>query len=166
MESPSDLVIRRAEDTDFDGIWEILHAVVAKGDTYVYAPETTKEEARALWMPPQGWTYVALSGGEIVGTYLMKANQPGLGSHVVNCGYMVRADQAGRGIGRALCRHSLDAAREAGFLAMQFNLVVSTNRRAVALWKQMGFAIVGTVPKAFRHRELGLVDIHVMHRFL
>jgi len=166
MDSPPDLVIRRAEDADFDGIWEIFHAVVAKGDTYIYAPETSKEEARALWMTPQGQTYVAVLNGEIVGTYLMKANQPGLGSHVVNCGYMVRGDQAGRGIGRALCQHSLAAACEAGFLAMQFNLVVSTNTRAVALWQQMGFAIVGTVPKAFRHRQLGLVDIHVMHRFL
>jgi Acetyltransferase (GNAT) family len=81
-------------------------------------------------------------------------------------GWAVPAGQAGRGIGRALCQHSLDAARAADFLAMQFNFVVSTNTRAVDLWQTMGFAIVGTVPKAFRHRELGLVDVHLMHRFL
>jgi ribosomal protein S18 acetylase RimI-like enzyme len=79
---------------------------------------------------------------------------------------MVRPDRAGRGIGRALCEHSLDEARRAGFLAMQFNAVVSTNEAAVALWRKMGFAVIGTVPKAFRHRQLGLVDLHVMHRFL
>lgn len=166
MSIPSSLRIRRAEDADFDGIWEVFHAVVSRGDTYSYDPETTKEEARDLWMPSNGRTYVAVLEDEIVGTYLMKPNQPGLGSHVVNCGYMVRGDQAGRGIGRALCEHSLDTARKAGYLAMQFNFVVSTNTRAVALWERMGFAIVGTVPRAFRHRELGLVDIHVMHRFL
>ncbi|HEV8583227.1 MAG TPA: GNAT family N-acetyltransferase [Thermoanaerobaculia bacterium] len=160
------LVIRRAAEADFDGIWEIFHPVVAKGDTYAYDPATTKEQARAIWLAPGLSTFVALRGGEIVGTYILKANQPGLGSHVANAGYMVRPDQAGRGIGRALCEHSLDEARRAGFLAMQFNAVVSTNEPAVALWKKMGFAVVGTIPKAFRHREHGLVDLFVMHRFL
>lgn len=160
------LVIRRAEEADFDGIWEIFHAVVAQGDTYAYDPATTKEQARAIWMAPGISTYVALLDGEVAGTYVLRANQPGLGSHVSNCGYMVHPRHGGRGLGRALCEHSLEEARRMGFLAMQFNAVVSTNERAVALWKKMGFAIVGTVPKAFRHRELGLVDLHIMHRLL
>lgn len=161
-----ELVIRRAEGADFDGIWEIFHAVVAKGDTYAYDPNTTKEEARAIWMAPGLSTYVAFLEGEVVGTYILKANQPALGSHVANAGYMVHRDYAGRGIGRALCEHSLEEARRAGFLAVQFNAVVSTNEPAVALWRKIGFAVVGTVPKAFRHRQLGLVDLLVMHRFL
>jgi L-amino acid N-acyltransferase YncA len=162
----AELVIRRAEDSDFDGIWEIFHVVVAKGDTYVYDPKTTKEQARAIWMAPGLSTYVGLLDGEVVGTYILKANQPGLGSHVANAGYMVHPERAGRGIGRALCEHSLAEARRAGFLAMQFNAVVSTNEPAVALWRKMGFAVIGTVPKAFQHRQLGLVDLFVMHRFL
>ena len=160
------IVIRPARDGDFEGIWKIFHAVVAKGDTYTYDPGTTKEEARAIWTAPGISTYVALLDGQVVGTYTLKANQPGLGSHVANCGYMVHPGHAGRGLGRALCEHSLQQARETGFLAMQFNAVVSTNERAVALWKKMGFSIVGTVPKAFQHRDLGLVDLYVMHRFL
>jgi L-amino acid N-acyltransferase YncA len=160
------LSIRQATDADFNGIWEIFHAVVEKGDTYAYDPATSKEEARAIWMAPGLHTYVALLEGEAVGTYILKANQPGLGSHVANAGYMVRPDRSGRGLGRELCEHSLDEARRLGFEAMQFNIVVSTNENAVALWKKMGFAIVGTVPKAFRHRTLGLVDTYVMHRFL
>lgn len=160
------LEIRRAGDHDFDGIWEIFHAVVAKGDTYLYDPDTTKEEARKIWMAPGIFTYVALLDGEVVGTYILKANQPGLGSHVANCGYMVHPERSGCGIGRALCQHSLEEAPRKGFLAIQFNAVVSTNAPAVALWQKMGFAIVGTVPKAFRHRERGLVDLFVMHRFV
>jgi GNAT superfamily N-acetyltransferase len=140
--------------------------VVAKGDTYAYDPATSKEEARAIWMAPGLRTYAAFSDGEVVGTYILKANQPGLGSHVANAGYMVHPGHSGKGIGRALCEHSLEEARREGFLAMQFNIVVSTNENAVALWKKMGFTIVGTVPKAFRHRSLGLVDTYVMHRFL
>lgn len=108
----------------------------------------------------------ALSTGAVVGTYLLRANQPGLGSHVANAGYMVHPGCFGQGIGGRMCEHSLEEARQAGFLAMQFNPVVSSNTRAVALWKRHGFAVTGTVPLGYRHRTLGLVDLLIMHRFL
>jgi L-amino acid N-acyltransferase YncA len=160
------LTIRRATESDWDAIWKIFHAVVREGETYSYDPATTKEEGRALWFAPQAGTYVACRGGQIVGTYFLKPNQPGLGSHVANAGYMVEPGEAGRGVGRAMCEHSLEEARRAGFLALQFNFVVSTNERAVTLWQKMGFRIVGTLPRAFQHQRLGLVDVYVMHRFL
>jgi ribosomal protein S18 acetylase RimI-like enzyme len=140
--------------------------VVSAGDTYAYPPDTTREEALALWFPAGGRTYVAERDGAVVGTYVMKANQPGQGSHTANCGYMVAGASAGSGVGEAMCRHSLEEAKRLGFLAMQFNFVVSTNVRAVALWQRCGFAIVGTLPEAFRHPTRGLVDAYVMHRGL
>jgi L-amino acid N-acyltransferase YncA len=158
--------IRKALESDFDGIWEIFHEVVQEGDTYVYDPDTTKEQAYAIWMSRDLSTYVAILDGQIVGTYILKPNHAGLGSHVANAGYMVRRSGSGKGIGAALCQHSMDEARRQGFLAMQFNMVVSTNERAVALWQRMGFEIVGTLPKVFRHGRLGLVDAYVMHRTL
>ncbi|HQZ39162.1 MAG TPA: GNAT family N-acetyltransferase [Vicinamibacterales bacterium] len=160
------LTIRRAGDADHDAIWRIFHEVVSAGDTYPYPLDTTRDQALALWFPPRGWTYVAEADGEVLATFVMKANQPGQGSHVANCGYMVARAASGRGIGEALCRHSLDEARRLGFRAMQFNFVVSTNTRAVDLWGKCGFAIIGTVPQAFRHPTLGFVDTYVMHRFL
>lgn len=158
--------IRRAEDSDFDGIWEIFHEVVQSGDTYAFAPDTTREQAYAIWMSKDVATYIAVLDGQIVGTYILKPNHVGLGSHVANAGYMVKKNASGKGIGAALCEHSMEEARRQGFLAMQFNMVISTNERAVALWERMGFAIVGTLPKVFRHSRLGLVDAYVMHRFL
>jgi ribosomal protein S18 acetylase RimI-like enzyme len=53
-----------------------------------------------------------------------------------------------------------------GFKAMQFNFVVSTNTRAVALWKRLGFEIVGRLPGAYEHPTLGFVDALVMYRTL
>ena len=137
-----------------------------RGDTYTYEPETTREQAHSIWMSGGHTTYVACVDGRVVGTYILKPNQPGLGSHVANAGYMVGEDGRGRGVGRAMCEHSLEEARRMGFLAMQFNMVVSANESAVALWKKLGFSIVGTLPQVYRHRELGLVDAYVMHRFL
>jgi RimJ/RimL family protein N-acetyltransferase len=49
---------------------------------------------------------------------------------------------------------------------MQFNLVISSNSAAVHVWQKLGFAIVGTIPEAFNHRELGYIDAHVMYRSL
>ncbi|MEP6781508.1 MAG: GNAT family N-acetyltransferase [Gemmatimonadaceae bacterium] len=158
--------IRLATETDWPNIWPILRAVIAGGDTYMLAPDCSEAEAREYWMGIPIQTYIAEMDGAVVGTYTLRANQRGLGSHVANAGYMVRPGTFGKGIGAALCEHSLEMARAQGFLAMQFNAVVSTNTRAVALWQRMGFAIVGTIPKAFRHATLGYVDIHSMHRFL
>ena len=52
------------------------------------------------------------------------------------------------------------------FFAMQFNFVVSTNAVAIKLWQDLGFEIVGTLPRAFRHKELGFVDVYVMYQLL
>ncbi len=160
------LDIRAAKDPDFDAIWNIFQAVVRRGDTYAFPPDSTAVDARRLWMSVDVETFVALRDGQIVGTYILKPNQPGLGAHVANAGFMVAQDQHRRGIGRAMAEHAIETARSRGYLAMQFNLVVSTNTGAIDLWRSLGFSIVGTLPKVFRHRDDGLVDAHVMHRFL
>ncbi|MEP6573383.1 MAG: GNAT family N-acetyltransferase [Gemmatimonadota bacterium] len=158
--------IRPATSLDHESIWAIFHEIVERGDTYAFDPGTTREAALAAWCGPQVRTYVASVDGRIVGTSILRPNQPGLGDHVANAGYMVAGTAAGRGVGAALCLHSLEEARRLGFGAMQFNFVVSTNERAVQLWQRLGFAIVGTVPRAFRHATLGPVDVHVMYRTL
>ncbi len=160
------MAIRRATAEDFGGIWPILSEVFARGDTYSFAPDTSEQEGFRLWMEAPLATYVAVEDGKIVGTYFMKPNQPGLGAHVANAGYAVSAAARGKGIGRALCEHSLNEARSLGFKALQFNFVVSTNTVAVELWQKCGFTIVGRLPKAFAHKEKGLVDAYVMYRWL
>jgi len=161
--------IRRATESDLDGIWAIFHEVVEAGDTFPHPPGTTREEAREYWFAADKTTYVACDkedGSEIVGAYYLRPNQVGLGSHVANAGYIVRKDQRGRGVGRALGEHSLAEAAAAGYRAMQFNLVVRTNTASVELWKKLGFQIIGTLPGGFRHREQGYVDAYVMYREL
>ncbi|MDJ0987589.1 MAG: GNAT family N-acetyltransferase [Desulfobacterales bacterium] len=160
------LEIKLATDEDFVQIWPIIHEILRTGDTYPFAPETTRDEAFQIWMKKPKATYAALLDDQLVGTYYIKANQPGLGSHVCNCGYMVGAAARGKGIGRAMCQHSLVKACKLGFKAMQYNLVVSTNTGAVKLWQDLGFDIVGTLPKAFHHHEKGFIDAFVMYQWL
>lgn len=157
--------IRRARKEDYAQIWPILQEVFAQGDTYVYLPGTDEKEAYHLWMEVPLAVYVAVEEDRVCGTYYIKPNQPGLGSHVCNAGYAVGAKDRGKGIGRLMCEHSLREAQEMGFLAMQYNFVVSTNHVAVKLWKSCGFDIVGVLPKAFNHSRKGLVDAYVMYRW-
>jgi L-amino acid N-acyltransferase YncA len=159
-------VIREGTGSDAGSIWDIFHAVVAAGDTYVFEPDISREDALAYWMNPSARCYVAERDGTVVGTYILKANQPGLGSHVANAGFMVTPAARGLGVGRLMGEHSLGEARRLGFRAMQFNFVVSTNEPAIRLWQQLGFRIVGTLPGAFRHSQKGFVDAYVMFRSL
>jgi GNAT superfamily N-acetyltransferase len=109
-------------------------------------------------------TVVAAEGARLLGTAKMGPNRPGRGSHVATASFMISADARGAGVGRALGEYALDWARSQGYTAMQFNAVVESNEAAVHLWQSLGFDIIGTVPEAFDHRELGLVGLHVMYQ--
>jgi L-amino acid N-acyltransferase YncA len=158
--------IRPATLQDYDSIWEIFTTVVQSGNTYAFDPETPKTDLDKYWFGPAIQTFVACQDGKILGTYILKPNQPGLGNHVANCGYMVHPDTRGKGVGCLLCLHSLEKAKQLGYRGMQFNFVVSTNEKAVKLWQKHGFAIIGTTPKGFRHRQFGFVDTYIMYRDL
>jgi ribosomal protein S18 acetylase RimI-like enzyme len=158
--------IRRTDSNDRSSIAEIILPVIRDGTTYALDPDMSEAAALAYWMGPDKETFVAEEGGVIVGTYYLRPNQAGGGSHVCNCGYMTRTAATGRGIARQMCEHSLRYARSRGYRAMQFNFVVSTNERAVRLWESLGFEIVGRLPGAFQHAVHGDVDALVMYQRL
>jgi L-amino acid N-acyltransferase YncA len=158
--------IRRATEADRDAIWKIFHEVVAPGDSYALDPRMSREDALAYWFAHGTHTYVAEADGRITGTYILRPNQCGGGSHVANAAFMVAASARGQGVGRAMAEHCLSEARRLGFRAMQFNFVISTNTPAIPLWQELGFKIAGTLPGAFRHPKNGYVDVYVMYRSL
>jgi L-amino acid N-acyltransferase YncA len=158
--------IRPQEDADRGAVWGVLETVVRAGDTFMNDPDSSKEEVVAGWEGPGTQNYVAELDGEVVGAYLLRPAQPGLGSHVANASFAVAPSARGHGVGRAMGEHALVEAKRLGFLAMQFNAVVSTNEPAIALWRSLGFAEVGRIPEAFRLRGEDYVDTLVMHRSL
>src|ERR1041385_8822297 len=158
----SDVQVRTATAADRDPVWDILAPVIAAGETYPLPRDMGRDEALAVWFAPGHEVFVAEQQDEILGTYYLHANQKGGGAHVANCGYMTHPAATGRGLASAMCSHSLDYARTQGFVAMQFNFVVSTNERAVHLWQRHGFQIVSRIPGAFLHPRLGYVDAFVM----
>lgn len=156
--------IRPAADADWPLISPFFRDTVAAGETYAYPEDLTSAAARVLWMArPPGLTVVAVEGGEVLGSAKMGPNRPGRGAHVATASFMVAPSSRGLGVGRALGEHTVTWARAAGYRGVQFNAVVETNVAAVNLWRSLGFAVIGTVPEAFDHREHGLVGLHVMH---
>ncbi len=158
--------IRRATQTDQDDIWRIIHPVISAGDTLAFSPTSSREEMLAYWLAPDKHTYVTTLAGKVVGTFMIKDNQPGLGSHIANAGYLTAPEARGKGVGKAMCEYSLAAAKRLGYRAMQFNIVVKSNEGAVRLWQKLGFKIIGEIPEAFNHRQHGLTNAYIMYRKL
>ncbi|MFO7752904.1 MAG: GNAT family N-acetyltransferase [Desulfobacteraceae bacterium] len=159
--------IRLFRESDRAALWRLIEPVLRAGDTYAFSPDITEQEAFRVWVQVPSATFVAEDEtGNLIGTYYIKANQPGSGSHVCNCGYIVSKNARNSGVASRMCDHSQAEAVSRGFKAMQYNLVVSTNEGAVRLWKKHGFEIAGRLAKAFRHPEYGLVDAFVMYKLL
>lgn len=157
--------IRDATADDWPMIWPFLRTIVAAGETYTLPVDLGEDDARAVWMlEPPGATFVAVDGGRVVGSAKSGPNQRGPGAHVGTASFVVDPAAGGRGVGRALGEHVIARAAARGFRSIQFNAVVSTNSRAVALWESLGFAVNGRIPGGFRHPAHGYVDLLLMHR--
>ena len=160
------MTIRLMTPQDFPQFWPTFKSIIDAEETYAFSSTLTEAQAVQIWLDLPAETYVFMIDEQIAGSYYIKPNAAGLGDHVCNCGYMVNPQFRGRGIAAQLCEHSKQRAVELGFQAMQFNSVVSTNTVAVKLWQKAGFNIIGTVPKAYRHKQHGYVDTYVMYQWL
>lgn len=158
------MIIRAATSDDDDAIWTVLEPILRAGETYAMPRDWSRDAMLGFWRSADHDVFVTEDAGAIIGTYFLCANHLGGGAHVANAGYATAVHAQGKGIARAMCEHSIVHARERGFRAMQFNFVIASNTRAVALWQRMGFSIVGTLPGAFAHPTLGYVDAFVMYR--
>jgi ribosomal protein S18 acetylase RimI-like enzyme len=157
------LEIRKAAENDEADVSEIIKAVIAGGDTYT---DSDADGTIANWFTADKYNYVAVMDGKVVGTFWLRANQPGRGSHVGNAAYMVSPDARGKGVGKRMGEFSVEEARRLGFKSMQFNFVVKSNEVAVKLWKSIGFEVIGEIPDAFDHIENGMTSAYIMYRKL
>jgi GNAT superfamily N-acetyltransferase len=162
------VLIREATAGDWPAIWTFMRGIVAAGQTFSWDRDLGEDDARAYWLRPlPARAFVAVSpDGTVLGTAESGPNHGGPAAHVASAGFMVDPAHGGRGVGRALGEHVLEQARADGYRAMQFNAVVASNVRAVALWQALGFEILATVPEGFCHPADGYVGLHIMYRKL
>jgi ribosomal protein S18 acetylase RimI-like enzyme len=161
------MIVRLATENDRPFVWAILSDILQEGETYSLPRNWSEEEALDYWYNGDHTAYVTEDDdGNIVGTYFIHLNQKGGGSHVCNCGYATAVASRHKGVARLMCNHSIELAKSLGYRAMQYNFVISSNTRAVELWKSFGFDIVGTLPQAFCSPTLGYVNVYVMYKNL
>lgn len=160
------VLISEVTKNDFTTFWPIFKGIVFAQETYAFDPDIDFESAYNLWCLSPQKAYVVKDNGIILGSYYIKANAAGPSGHIANCGYMVSPNSRGKGIARKLCLHSQQIAIALGYTAMQFNSVVSSNEIAINLWKKLGYNIIGTIPNAYNHKKLGLIDAFIMHKQL
>lgn len=160
------MLIRKATPEDANAVWEIIRQVIATGDTYVFAPDSSKDKMLDYWFAPSKHTYVAELDAQIVGTFIITDNHIDLGAHVANASYMTLPGASGKGIGTTMGKFSLQEAKKLGYHAMQFNLVIKSNERAIKLWQKLGFKIIGEIPEAFQHQTNGLTNAYIMWQAL
>ncbi len=160
------MLVRPLEDADWVRFLPILRGVVSAGETYAYPEDLTSAQARELWAesPLGSPSWPSLTTARCSGR--RSPNRPSRGSHVATASFMVAPEARGMGVGPALAEWVITWAREHGYAAMQFNAVVETNTAAVALWRDLGFEVIGTVPRAFDSASHGHVGLHVRHRYL
>lgn len=161
------LSIAEQTDSDWPDVWSVLESAFRAGESYPLSRDVSEADAKTYWIKTDGYNAIARDdAGDIAGVYYLRPDQGGPGDHICNAGYVIAEAARGKGCAAVLCRQSQQQASEMGFTGMKFNLVVVTNKAAIAAWKKAGMAIIGTVPHAFRHPQLGLVDAHIMFRTL
>jgi DNA-binding MarR family transcriptional regulator/L-amino acid N-acyltransferase YncA len=151
------------DQKDEQGLYEIFQEVVNSGSQFPYESSSI-EEFQQQFFHQNGHVYVCRSSsGEVVGGFYIRANFSGRSSHIANAAYMVRNSHRGKGLGTLLSKASLHLAKDLGFQAMQFNMVLSQNTLAIKLYQRLGFTIAGTIPKAVRNPDGSYQDGYVMY---
>ena len=158
--------ITPATSADEERIWALLQPVFSAGDTYAVDPLIDRDAAIAYWMEADKTAFILRVEGQAVGTYYIRPNQPGGGAHICNCGFVTAPSARGKGVARRMLDHAFIEAKQQGYRAMQFNFVLASNQRALAIWQRNGFATIGRIPQAFLHPKQGYVDALILHRSL
>lgn len=152
------MIIREFTDADLPHMITIWNEIVEDGVAFPQEEPLTIDEARTFFTE-QSYTGVAVDSGEIIGLYIVHPNNVGRCGHIANASYGVKSGQRGKRVGEKLVLHSLDIAKSLGFLIMQFNAVLATNKGAIHLYKKLGFTELGLVPGGFKQKDGHYVDI-------
>ena len=160
----TDIVIRRAEPSDAEGVAALFRSrEAALGTLQNPYPSVAFWTERMNRNAMLNYVLLALADGEIVGHAGLHGNENVRRAHVWHLGISVRDDWQGRGVGSRL----MEALLELGdnwLGAIRIELTVyCDNERALNLYRKFGFEMEGT-HRAFALRDGQYVDSYAMAR--
>lgn len=150
---PQNVIVRKYQDSDVDGMKAIWNEVVAAGDAF--PQDAPLGDDAASFFASQTHCGVALiqdsaESNQIAGLYILHPNNTGRCGHIANASYAVKGSCRGRHIGEMLVKDCLAEAAKAGYRVLQFNAVVAANIHARHLYERLGFMQLGTIKGGFR----------------
>ncbi|MBR1481851.1 MAG: GNAT family N-acetyltransferase [Ruminococcus sp.] len=145
--------VRPYRQEDVPLMTAIWNEVVAQGIAFPQEELLTARTADAFFASQSACGVAVDEGGIICGLYILHPNNVGRCGHICNASYAVASEYRGRHIGRALVLDCMRTAKTLGFLVLQFNAVVATNRSARHLYESLGFRQLGEIPRGFRMND-------------
>ena len=154
--------IRPATEDDAAALQENINAVGAEIDFILTEGVGDDVEHEKEWLRHFDGTtsvlFVSLVDGRLVGQADVHAGRPPKETHVGTLGIAIREGYRDIGLGRALIDRCLEWMRDRQFRKASLE-VFSTNTRAIALYKKLGFIIEGVRPRQYRIRGEWVDDI-------
>jgi len=166
LQLPLGLWLTPFREQDEFALHDLFKTVVESDSGFVYESSSIQEFHRQFLAPGYRCYVCRSPEGEVIGGFSIAPSFTGRASHIANAKYMVKASHRGRGIGKQLVVASLEIAKQLGFEAMQFNLVLEQHEVARKLYDKLGFRIIGQIPSAVRNRDGTYQDGLIMFREL
>lgn len=152
------MTIRAYTEQDIPAMTGLWNEIVDEGNAFPQDEKLGSITASAFFCS-QSYAAVAIDEGELAGLYILHPNNVGRAGHIANASYAVKKTMRDKGIGKALVKDSLGQLSRFGFRILQFNAVVASNTRALALYERLGFERLGTIRGGFAKDDGGFEDI-------
>jgi RimJ/RimL family protein N-acetyltransferase len=161
-------LIRPAASDDAPALVALRDAVAAEGDLIAATPgerSVVEEELSLTTLVREGGLPLTLVvDGEIAGQLLVSRRNERFHSHVGEVAIIVSNVYRGQGLGRALMETAIDWGRAVGVAKLSLS-VFTTNHRAIALYRSLGFEEEGVrraqVLLADGSRDVMLMALHL-----
>jgi RimJ/RimL family protein N-acetyltransferase len=167
------VIIRGIQLSDAPAVLAIQHEVVSEGEFLIpLSKEFNKTlEQQIEWIQKlieneRETLLVAQVNGEVVGWIVFLSNNRIRLLHTGSIGLMIKKEYRNMGIGKLLIKELLSWAEENPLIEKVCLGVFSTNERAIALYKNMGFVEEGRKIKEFKFNDNEYVDDILMYKFV
>jgi ribosomal protein S18 acetylase RimI-like enzyme len=159
-----EVVLRKYNSNDVSIITKIWNEIIDEGTSFHWEEPFPEGKVEYI-ISTQTEVCCACVNNVPVGFYLLHPNLNGRCKHIANALYAVENKYRQKGIGTKLVKHSLEIAREHGFIGMQYNSVVESNY-SIKIYEKMGFEQIGIIKNGFLDVKNNYQNLIIFYKYL